>query len=501
MQNTQLCSLQLKWARRYLQMGWSVIPLRTQGKEPALDWKEFTKRRATDAELSEWFASGKLNLGIVAGAISGLVVVDADGPVGMSSARALGLTSTTIALTGKGKQFFYRAGMSSIKNAVRLLPGIDLRSDGGYVVAAPSIHPNGKRYVWECGPTTKLPPFPANLIGNAVAEKKLPTNNQGWIADALANLKEGQRNDTFTRIVGRLHHDGLDDRSIRLLLSPHAQAASFSLDELDSIIRSVNRYTVDNNTDTSEDVSAFLSDELHVDWICPRLIAKRSIGFVAGLPETMKTWLTLDLAIEAARGGPWLGRYQCGQARVLFIDQERFKGETQRRFKKLLWAKNLKKDALKDHLFIKCGTSIKLDIERSFEAFRKELHTLRPDLVIIDSFATMHTTDENNRMAAQFILEKVKTLRNEIGCTFVFIDHENKSVFTDKELNEEPSAFRMVGSVGKVAAAEFVLTVRRLNRESSVIHHSKSTLAPAVDSFYVTVKDIEQGTVVQGLDK
>jgi len=72
----------LEWARYYVSKGWSVIPLKPGDKVPAIEWKQFQKRIATDGEVTEWFKGGKRNIGIVTGSISGLAVVDVDTPAG-----------------------------------------------------------------------------------------------------------------------------------------------------------------------------------------------------------------------------------------------------------------------------------------------------------------------------------------------------------------------------------------------------------------------------------
>src|SRR5262249_41187879 len=77
-------------ARELLARGLSVIPVpradgvRFNGKVPALCWREFQARLPTEAEVSDWFGSKPTNIGIVTGAISGLVVVDVDSPEAVS---------------------------------------------------------------------------------------------------------------------------------------------------------------------------------------------------------------------------------------------------------------------------------------------------------------------------------------------------------------------------------------------------------------------------------
>ena len=189
----------------------------------------------------------------------------------------------------------------------------------------------------------------------------------------------------------------------------------------------------------------------------------------------------------------WLGKFEVKYPlKVLFIDQERFRAETQRRFKAVIYGKGLAPKDLQDNLYIKCGTTTRLDLQHSFEAFRKELNELKPDLVIVDSFATFHTREENNRKDIQEVLERVKELRNEFGCTFLFIHHENKNAFNRGSDAEEPSIAQMSGSIALSASAETVLTVRKHNEGSSMVYHTKSTLSSTQDPFMVKVIDLTE---------
>lgn len=251
--------------------------------------------------------------------------------------------------------------------------------------------------------------------------------------------------------------------------------------------------------DDALSLESFMSDTTVTTWLCRPFIARETIGFVAGLPETMKTWLMMDLAVECAKGGGlWLGLFPVEGARVLFVDQERAKSETQRRFKSIMGAKGLVPAQLEGRLAIRTGSSLQVDNEASFRKFTESIEKHKPDIIIIDSFATIHSKEENSRSEIQTVMERIKYIRNKYHCTVVFVDHENKSVFTDQQLKETPSAFRMAGSVAKPAAAEFVLTVRRFDPHTAIIHHTKSTLAPSSESFSVSLMDVENGVVVRG---
>lgn len=487
-------------ALEYAARGWRVFPCKPGDKTP------ITPNGCLDATVdaskirSWWDRTPDANIGLATGKESGLAVIDLDGEEGIAEGMQMGLTSTMVSLTGEGRHLFYKY-QDGVKNSVKkLAPHIDVRSDGGYVCVSPSLHPNGKRYTWLLGTSGELPDFPTTLMSTALGARSGPASPATWLSDVLAGLNEGNRNDTFARVVGKLHHSGLDKAVIWSLLLPHARGCHFSEKELNGVIQSITRYQTDTARTGSDSqhssVESFLAEYTPVLWLCDPIIAHGTLGFVAGLPETMKTWVTIDLAVECAKGGGlWLGQFPVSDARVLFIDQERFKGETQRRFRGVMAAKGIEPSALRDRLFIKSGTTTRLDIDDSYRAFRQELIEIRPDLVIVDSFATFHVGDENDRMTIQAVLERIKELRNEIGCAFIFIDHENKGAYSANQNDEAPTAGRMAGSVGKVAAAEFVLTVRRYDPSTCMVYHTKSTLGPRVPSFTTHVVDTPDGGI------
>lgn len=340
-----------------------------------------------------------------------------------------------------------------------------------------------------------MPVYPENLL-TPEREAEAAFNQRGWIAEEVAKMGPGYRDEPLFRIASRLRRDGYTAEDAVALLQPMCDSVGATYKLQDKIAAVWRKYeaeakpTVDGGLDKTEGFASFMETEERVSWLVPGAVPAKAFGYVAGLPETCKTWLMMDLAVELARGGVWLGTRQTNKAKVLFIDQERFAGETRRRFRALLKAKKLNYRELAGNLDVWCGTSIRLDMQPSYEAFRARLLQMRPDLVVVDSFATFHTKEENSRKESQEVIEKIKSLRQEIGCTFIFIDHENKGVFQADE-DEAPSAMRLAGSVAKVAAAEFCFTVRAKGKNRSAVYATKSTLGPALDPFFVEVNDVD----------
>jgi len=167
-------------AARYAAAGIAVFPLQVREKKP---YGRTTGLLAatTDADTVAGWWSGAVtiplkaddpqpqrlvrawpdsNIGIATGAPAGFWVLDLDGPEGMASLAALeerfGLLPATVEqTTGSGRHLCFAMpgpGGPAIRNsASRVGPKIDVRGDGGYIVAPPSIHPSGRAYAWRAG--------------------------------------------------------------------------------------------------------------------------------------------------------------------------------------------------------------------------------------------------------------------------------------------------------------------------------------------------------------
>lgn len=202
-------------AHAYAARGWSVIPMQARGKRPLVVWREFQQRIADAEEIDRWFRHWpEANLGLVTGRISGLVVVDVDaahgGPDSVAALEALHgpLPPTVEAATGGGGRHLYYAhpGMA-VANRVGLRPGIDLRGDGGCVVAPPSVHPSGRRYAWVAGRAPgeiALAPPPVHFFGHSGFAQPLGHPPQHWRDLVREGIPEGQRNNTLASLTGHL---------------------------------------------------------------------------------------------------------------------------------------------------------------------------------------------------------------------------------------------------------------------------------------------------------
>ncbi len=145
----------LQAALAYAGRGFSVIPVQPD-KKPFIPWIDYQKRRATPEEITAWWGKWPTAMiGIVTGEISGIFVIDCDTPEGYEAIQKLlpDALLFPIAQTPRGGWhlwFIYPAG-SKITIGTCILPGVDFRGEGGFVVAPPSINGNGKGYTWQQG--------------------------------------------------------------------------------------------------------------------------------------------------------------------------------------------------------------------------------------------------------------------------------------------------------------------------------------------------------------
>jgi hypothetical protein len=248
------------YAMAYIKRGWSIIPVAAGGsKIPLVKWKPHQSRRASEAELIGWLQRWPdMNLGVVTGEISGIVVLDLDGPEAVTACKAAGLAFplTLCQRTPRGGWHAVYARTEPVKTAAGLLPRVDTRGEGGYIMVAPSTRPDGA-YRWLTTPPAPLAPAPApdwlaSFARKAAARAEAERGADGtpvtdaWVTRALDGAAEGGRNDTAARLAGYFRAKDIPEDIVAAVLRPYAQQCSppMDADELFDVIRSVQRYPV-----------------------------------------------------------------------------------------------------------------------------------------------------------------------------------------------------------------------------------------------------------------
>jgi uncharacterized protein DUF3631/bifunctional DNA primase/polymerase-like protein/primase-like protein len=213
----------------YSRSGWHVLPLHTPvpggcscvkpdcqrpGKHPR------TLHGLNDATTDEaiirkwWTCWPDANIGIVVP--DGMVVVDIDGEEGETALRDAGyeLSPTVTCKTGRGTHHYYRT-LAKVGPKIGVLPHIDLRGPGSYVIAPPSLHARGNLYTWIVSPTERKPADVPEWLPRLTAQ---PERGDGGSVETRAILREGERNDGLFRLGASLRARGLSSKAIEAAL-------------------------------------------------------------------------------------------------------------------------------------------------------------------------------------------------------------------------------------------------------------------------------------------
>jgi len=238
--------------------------VRPRSKQPLVLWQEYQHRRPTEAEIAAWFRRWPdANIAIVTGEVSNLVVLDVD-PAhgGDASLRDLTdrfgpLPDTLTAGTGGGGRHFYFAAPADGRptpSRVALRAGLDVRAEGGLIIAPPSIHQSGRRYAWENADPmpAPMPHWLLRLLRNPAERRGHST--QQWRDLAARGVEQGERNSTIASFAGHLFWHGVDPDIVKeLLLCWNRVRARPPLDDeevaatVDSIPRTHERHAEDED--------------------------------------------------------------------------------------------------------------------------------------------------------------------------------------------------------------------------------------------------------------
>lgn len=390
----------LEHALEYAALGLQILPLyginaagrcacgnpdcKSPGKHPMT--RSGVKAATDNAGLIRrwWTESPEANIGIATGLNSGVWVLDvdakSDGFASLERAiQQIGEPGETweCATGGGGMHRYYLHPGIPVSNKVSILKGIDIRGDGGYVVAPPSVHASGMQYTWIVEPGInelgEIASSWRDRLEEMDAFKAHGTRGEGSegreykrAEPAPEAFPEGMRNRGLFELACSLRAKGLTDAEILpAIKAANAQRCKPPLDndEVMSVVAQACTYArgsgseygykgndesaVQGESGASGDV--FGRDRSKVPPKPKKLVTKKvtavnpdelpettyvwdgrlstGLALLAGAPKIGKSWMALDLALKVARGEDFLGR-RTRQGDVLYLALE----DTERRF-------------------------------------------------------------------------------------------------------------------------------------------------------------------------
>ena len=206
----------LDLATTYYDEGFSVVPLLRQSKKPPAflgGWHQYKTERPPRTEVEKWFKNrDDLVVALICGEF---LVVDADTPEAMSWVENNLPTSPYRVITGKGMHYYYNNPQNYTTFATKRLNEtplerhIDIRGEGGLIIAPYNKHANGTLYrpnlipEWDLHDISDLPDFTEKewikITGNGRAN-----TTQVTAPISLEGVHEGSRNDQAARLAGYL---------------------------------------------------------------------------------------------------------------------------------------------------------------------------------------------------------------------------------------------------------------------------------------------------------
>ena len=497
-----------QYAEIYARRSLRVFPCKPRDKVPATD--HGCKDATTDrAQIAAWWDGTYLyNVGIATG--GGLVVLDVDvnhaaGKYGDETLAELErehgpLPETWTCLTGGGGVHYYFACEDpALTVGTGFAPGLDYRGAGGYVVAPPSLHANGRSYEWEAAHLpgkTPLAPLPGWLHNLMLEGRKQAPRTRTEAAPG--KVQEGGRNDTLFRLASSLRGKGLGEAGITAaLLAENRERCVPPLPdaEVEKIARSAGRYERGGPTEANRDRAEREPKEVQplkvisapdlqkadlppvkflVDGILPEgtslLTAASKIG---------KSWMVLDLGLCIAAGEPFLGRTTT-RTGVLYLALEDSLNRLQDRMNKVLGGRP------PPPLFYFTTEAPKLDagLLEVLDGHLKAHPATR--LMIVDTLQKVRGQALPREGAYAQDYREMETIKGGLdkwGVSVLFVHHNRK-------MKDDDDPFNMIsGTNGIMGAADTIWTVTKARRadEEAALH--------------VTGRDVAQSDTVIRFDK
>jgi hypothetical protein len=517
----------LDWALEYARHGWAVLPIygatngactcargvdcNSKGKHPRV--KGGFKAATTDetAVRSYWSNWPDANVGIATGRVSGIWVLDIDprhgGDKSLDRLEAEFSTLDHVAVVhtgGGGTHYYFAMPEDSVKSCSGVRQGIDVRGDGGYIVAPPSTHVSGRNYFWNAqegeASLLRAPAWLEDLVLTPrprMEERVDAATGHDDHALLSRQIPQGRRSDMLLSLAGKLRAVRIDQPMIEALLHDASQARCIPpLDDLE-VIDIARRYA-DQVAPVLTPI--VLSDLLHTDIPAPEYLVEPwlqvgNLCMVYAAAGIGKTWFAMTLALSIQGGIDFLG-WKVGKARrVLYVDGEMGLPAMKDRFSRLVRGAGVDRT---DNLALLSPSHDQPTLHPiTTTAGQREIqaHLHGIDLLVLDNLSALcGGIDENDAAAYDPLNRWLVDLRRR-GITVILVHHATKS---RKEQR---------GTSKRVDALDVSICLERKGKagksKSFLIEFTKYRSGPPTDlgSKTVTIDSSQAGSVALVADQ
>lgn len=424
--------------------------------------------------IEAWWSKWPLaNIGLCTG--DGLMVLDVD-PRHDGTTAGLDLPDTKRVVTpGGGEHWYYRVEGQVPNSANVIGPGLDIRGDGGYVVAPPSLGASGRHYGWDLGAAEEIVSAPAWLIARARTKRlKERTAEGASVPDAFV---AGARNSALTSLGGVMVRAAFGlDAVETALLAENIRRCRPPLDdkEVQGIAASVMRYQPSNPVQGK--VATVLGGSQlaralpPIPWVCERLeLAPGAPNVWAGYGYSGKTLAAQDLMISVAAGRLAWGHISCASGTVVHLDYEQGQRLSSERYQRLCRASDVDLEALGETIRYVPFPPVYLDTPEGLVWLEDICSGAK--LCVIDSLrAAFPSADENSSEIRRY-LDPLARLSETTGCTIIIIHHARK-----RGEKDHGAAQTVRGSSAIFDACQSVLVFDGKKGEPSIVSLEKARI-------------------------
>jgi len=436
------------------------------------------------------------------------------------------LPDSWLSITGRGGYHLLYRALFPVASRIGWLEDVDIRGDGGYIVAPPSIHPNGNKYQWEQDPDDY------DLITTEDIDVEFVMNSV--IADTKTNteplkvpdvIPEGHRDEFMFKLACKYQAMGMSDTAMLAALQEEnkarcqpplsekeikrkvKQAQKYEkgetvsiTDHSDTIARrkvySKNRKIEEEITEHDLEMPSLSEFEERVkEWLVPMYIPKGCITLLCSDGGIGKTTLWCDTLAAFTTGRTTIFDkaldipFQTGIKRsVMYFSKE---DPTEEVLKAKL------REAGADQDRIKC---FGLDDERLRKIWygslllERLIEKYKPDVVVFDTLQAFLPSgvDMAKRKDMRDALDPLNELGAKYGTTFLMVMHTNKSSLSGRQRMADSSDIWDLGRSALMAG-------RTKDEDVMYLSHEKSNYGRLQKTILFSVTD--EGIVYKGTSK
>jgi Bifunctional DNA primase/polymerase, N-terminal/Primase C terminal 1 (PriCT-1)/AAA domain len=412
----------------YRNRGWAPIPVKRRSKAPKLaKGHPFLSRPASEQEFANF--DFRHNVGLATGKVSRVIVLDDDDDGETLRENGWHVPVTPTVKTRRGYQYYLRCPDDGFPTFDVVPKHLEVRADGAYVVAPPSIHPSGDRYEWAISPDeAELADPPQWLMEQARAHgRRMQAEDVGEV------IAEGSRNKVLFSIAGTLRRRGLDGAGIYAALVGINQAkceTPLDEDEVHKIAQSATRYKPNGQTYNTPP-----ADEEDKVSINPLLAGRVDLGkaIAQGIdpPDELEPDLLLDGKIHHFFGPSesgktilalWMIKSRVeAREHVIMFDAENGARTNSERLKQM----GADPDLIGKYLVYLPFPDLTLG-ERGRQDFYELLDEIDPVLIVFDSWASFLSSagfSENDNAEIEHWDNALTKRAKQRGIASVILDH------------------------------------------------------------------------------